>query len=185
MKLIDAPLDCETIKSRLENPSLIRWLTEVQAFTLELKKHFQSIRIELLSQGPGPFYEDEQTLLAASHRDSEGIVRRVLIYADDIPVCYARVAISDDILEKQSVDFHTLGTKPLGETLFFGKDKAKRDRFRYFYLDDAPCLKKEMTSAYPSSERLYGRQSILANPNGEVLVTEVFLTHLPDLAESI
>lgn len=181
MKLIEQYITADELQQSVDDDNLVYWLTEVKAFTPELKQHVKALHVEVLSQEKMALYEDELELLAQSHRHDEGLVRTVVIYADEQPVCFARVVVSDDIREKQFKDFDELKNKPLGETLFFNSPDAYRNNFQFFRVGAA----EQFTSALPTNLQdqfyTYGRSSIFNNDNGQVLVTELFSKHIPQL----
>ena len=181
MRLINHYLSKDELQQQLNDANLLHWLINVKAFTPELKQHVQSVQLKVLSQTRAPFYDDELELLTRSHTKPEGLVRIVMIYADNKPVCFARVAISDDILTKQLRDFDELSNKPIGETLFFNSPDAYRDQFQYFRTDAAKQFMSNLPEDLQKQFCTYGRSSIFNNNNGQVLVTELFSNHIPNL----
>ena len=179
MNLLDKICTKAELKQAVPN-NLYRWLTEVPAFTPQMKQLGYAISVNLLQQAEDSLFDDEGKRLAKTHARPTALVRHVVIQGNALPVCYSRVVISDSLLKADPLKIKALGERPIGETLFFNDKATKRDQFSYFTLKDNPRLLASMQITLTTLD-LWGRQSVLANKNGEALVTEVYLNALPTL----
>jgi len=159
--------------------SIEQWLTKPTILSQALKRHCQSLSVEVLSQ---QFMAVDETESKLVEKDAtEPFVRRVFLYGDNQPWTYGRVVIASSTYQTYFAQFMALGFKLLGETLLYGNPDTTRSEFEYAVVPQDSALFQEIHQHLPlTHERLWARRSYFYLKGAPLLVTEVFLPLLPD-----
>ncbi|MGJ3493945.1 chorismate--pyruvate lyase family protein [Piscirickettsia salmonis] len=153
------------------------WLERPYCLTSAIKRATCRFSVRVLSESSKPLqalYQSDDII----YQENQVWEREVYLCGDNTPWVYASVVFSSahppEILT-------TLGSRPLGETLFFhpdGRDVA-RSKMEYAGIDRS-CDVYLPAFDLSSQDRLYARRSVFSPYWGQVLVTEIFLDTLPD-----
>lgn len=122
---------------------------------------------------------DESQALSLN-KDEQGFIREVLIYADELPVIYAKTIFPAETLNETNTALKQLGNQSLGDILF-KSDNCSREYLEYATLDKTNALYKriEQHSSLHNQENIFARRSLFLMQEKPLLVLEAFL---PDLA---
>lgn len=154
-----------------------QWLERPYCLTSAIKRATDEFSVRVLAERSKPLqavYQCDHI----SYEQDHAWERETYLCGDNTPWVYASVVFSSATPPALLTE---LGSRPLGETLFYhpdGRDVA-RSPLEYACIDRssgvyAPAFKVS------SQDRLYARRSVFSPSWGEVLVAEVFLDALPD-----
>lgn len=152
------------------SPHLQHWLGQTGSLTHELKKRSTQFAVNVLAEQTFTLNAQQQAQLNCSQ--SEALGREVLLYCDEKPMVYAQSWIP--LTQEDSLNLTALGTKPLGEVIF---QDAQLQRFALEVADftnHAPMAHLCQSLALPN-EPLWGRRSLFALSQQNIMVCEVFL----------
>ncbi|OAJ34788.1 chorismate--pyruvate lyase family protein [Piscirickettsia salmonis] len=152
------------------------WLERPYCLTSAIKRATRRFSVRVLSESSKPLqalYQSDDMI----YQENQVWEREVYLCGDDTPWVYASVVFSSahppEILT-------SLGSRPLGETLFFHPDGRDVVRSRMEYAAIERCCGVYLPAFDLSSQEcLYARRSVFSPHWGQVLVTEIFLDMLP------
>ncbi|MFI4937321.1 MAG: chorismate--pyruvate lyase family protein [Candidatus Berkiellales bacterium] len=167
--------------SPLPSTNINAWLTKPKILSQALRHFCQQLTLKLIAQEFGLAFEDEYAILNLQP-EALPLVRRIFLLGDDIPWTYGRVVVPAVTYEHHLAQFASLGANFLGEKLLYNNPDVQRSRFEYIALDESHPLFEQVNKdlATPLSAPLYGRRSVFTIKEDPLLVTEVFLPHLPE-----
>ena len=137
------------------------WLTKPQSLSIAMKQLCKDFTVEVVSQEIGRASADEQELLEIA--ESNSWIRQVYLCGDGERWSYGRVIVPHHVYAKHKQEFDTLGTKPLGETLLFGRSNVARSNFEYAQL----------------ATDHWARRSVFDLAGDKIIVMEGFLPAIP------
>lgn len=157
------------------------WLCYPGSLTRRIVEHAAALRVELLQQRLRMPNEDEYRAL---HRPAHRlvVVREVLLHARGRPVVLAHSVAARADLFGAWRRLRTLGTRPLA-TALFADPVVRRLPFEYARLDPRHALwrrARHVLRADPPA--LWARRSVFLRHGRPLMVTEVFLPALLELA---
>ncbi len=133
---------------------VLTWLDDHQSLTAKLKQKFNRFSINVLSQAESLVHTNETELLGWQ---AQSIVREVELLGNGQVVVFARSVIP---ITNDTQNLLKIGSKPLGEMLFNGKN-IKRSQLQITHTHSA-----------------WGRRSIFTIGSTQVLVSEFFIKNL-------
>lgn len=163
--------------------SMRHWLTDRASLTVKLTERSRHFRVERLRQQRGNCLPDECALIGLARR---GAVqeREVLLRCDEEPVVFAHTIVP---LSANATDwpfFSHLGNRSLGTTLF-GDPQVARGALQFARLRSTHPLAERARLAIgaPAFDApLYARRCLFQRKQGLLLVTEVFLPAIAEVA---
>ncbi|RWU26822.1 chorismate--pyruvate lyase [Pseudomonas alkylphenolica] len=157
-------------------PALLDWLFDEGSLTRRLTRlsadHFS---VTPLCEGWQPLRDDECRALDLP-AGSEGWVREVYLRGHGQPWVFARSVAARSALESGGLDMEALGSRSLGELLFCDQAFTRRAIEVCHY-------PQAWLPALNASEALWGRRSRFDRDALSILVAEVFLPSLWQVAE--
>ena len=163
-----------------------RWLASSGSLTARLIAHSRSFRVQKLRQAGATCLADEATLIGLP-RARRVWEREVLLRCDGRPVVYGHTVVP---LEASASDwplFSALGERSLGSTLFYDP-RVARGRLEFARIRPGHPLHARGSQAALGGERgvagrtYFARRCLYRRRRGLLLVTEVFLPAVLDLA---
>jgi chorismate--pyruvate lyase len=163
------------------------WLASPGSLTARLIAHSDAFRVQRLHQHRAMCLADEARLIGLA-RPARAWEREVLLRCDGKPVVFAHTVVSASSNASDWPLFSALGEKSLGSTLFYdplvvrGSLEFARIRAGHPLMQRArAALGGELDAAAV----LYARRCLYRRRQGLLLVTEVFLPPVLDLAASV
>ena len=160
------------------------WLAKPYHLSAALQRVCDELSVQVLYQGDGLLTSDESRFLRQSSLDRQCYVRNVFLKGDDIPFCFAHIAMPLCTYQQYRQEFSELNGQLLGNTLLYSNAKTTRSPFQYGFItpqDINKTLLFSELSVYPVlGDRFPARRSIFYM-DGEfpLLVTEIFLSQIP------
>ncbi len=140
------------------------WLMDAHSMTERLKKHCETLSVELLS-----LQDAKEHLLSEKEHQvigkEGGILREVLIYGDNLPWLCARTCIPNSTLTGKEQDIAHLGSIPLGYRIF-KEEGVRRDEIEIAFVE-------------VNGRHLLARRSCLWVNHKVLFVSELFLPQAP------
>jgi len=170
-------------------PAAMRvWLTAGGSLTARLGAHSDAFRVQRLHQRSATCLHDEAHAIGLG-RPGRVWEREVLLRCDGVPVVFAHTVVP---LSASAADwplFSALGERSLGSTLFHdprvtrGKLEFARLRAGHPLTQRAGmALGAQLDTGEPGASVYYARRCLYRRRRGTLLVTEVFLPSVLDLA---
>lgn len=159
-------------------PAIAACLTEAGSLTERLMASGRRFGIHALYQGNNTAFSAETSLLAIAPQ-AMLYARHVVLLLDDIPVVVAR-----SVCRPACPQWSRLldrGSQSLGTTLFGGLPALERGALQ-FSTQQAPDALHKLASAYTAAETLVARRCLFTLHDAPLLVSEVFLPELENLA---
>ena len=158
------------------------WLTDHGSLTQRLQARCPAFRVLRLCQRSGRPHQDE--CRAVGLRPGRlGLVREVLLLCGDTPLIFAHTVVPLASLRGPWQALTGLGHRPLGAALF-ANPLVQRFPLEYRRLDGRHPLHRSATaSTWSDFGPLWARRSLFALEGHPILVTEVFLPAVLNLAE--
>jgi chorismate--pyruvate lyase len=162
---------------------LRHWLCGDGSLTAKLVAHSAAFRVQRLHQNIGLCLADEAGVIGMARR---GRVweREVLLRCDGQPVVFAHTVVPMSASAADWPLFNALGERSLGSTLF-GDPAVTRGALEYARLRQGhPLLQRARAALGGSADTpvLYARRCLYRRHRGTLLVTEVFLPAVLELA---
>jgi chorismate--pyruvate lyase len=159
------------------------WLTSEGSLTARLVAHSRAFRVQRLHQHSARCLADEARAigLAGPGRVRE---RDVLLRCDGKPVVFAHTVVPATATARDWPQFSALGERSLGTTLFHDPLVA-RGRLEFARIRRGHPLERRLRAALgdgPGNALYYARRCVYRRHQGLLLVTEVFLPTVLDLA---
>jgi chorismate--pyruvate lyase len=162
------------------------WLASPGSLTARLVAHSNAFRVQRLHQHAAPCLADEARVLGLP-RPVRVWEREVLLRCDGKPVVFAHTVVPSTSTASDWPLFSALGEKSLGSTLFYdplvtrGPLEFARIRAGHPLMQRACAA---LGSAPGAAAVYYARRCLYRRRQGLLLVTEVFLPSVLDLAAS-
>lgn len=166
----------------LEPSRLIKdWLTKPYILSQALKRHCQQLSVKVLSQHFSYPYEDEYALIEVN-APQQAYIRQVFLQGDHVPWTYGRVVVPMNTYQKHLVQFESVGTQFLGEHLLYNNPDVVRGPFEFVSALPTSTLNKDIHKQLGSDQKqtLWGRRSVFKIQSYPLLVTELFLSSIPE-----
>lgn len=163
-------------------PNLRHWLVGTGSLTSKLIAHSSAFRVQRIYQQHDFCWADEFAAIGLI-KASKVHTREVLLRCDDKPMVYAHTILPLNSNAQQWPRFKSLGEKSLGSTLF-GDPKVKRGVLQFARLPlNHPAMRRaQHLTHYQFKQSLFARRSLFFRNGGVMLVTEVFLPRIVELA---
>jgi len=162
------------------------WLASPGSLTARLIAHSTAFRVQRLHQHSAVCFADEAAVLGLA-RPVRAWEREVLLRCDGQPVVFAHTVVPSTSTASDWPLFSALGEKSLGSTLFYDPLVA-RGSLEFARIRAGHPLMQRARAALggelDASAVLYARRCLYRRRQGLLLVTEVFLPPVLDLAAS-
>ncbi len=156
------------------------WLTDPHSLTARIRRRCRRFSVRPLKQGRAAADRDEACLIGAAR--SQVRTREVLLYADGVPVVFAHSVVSMEDVRGAWRMFAGIGARPLGE-LLFADARIARSPLSVRRLDARhPLYRRVREAGIVVDGPLWARRSLFMRAGRPLLVTEVFLPAISDLA---
>lgn len=163
-------------------PAALRgWLTDPHSLTSRIRARCGRFAVRPLRQCVAMAGRDERAALRlAGTRGAR--VREVLLCADGLPVVFAHSVVRLDDLAGVWRLFSGIGTRPLGEALFADR-RIRRSPLAVRRIDHRhPLYRRILAAGIQVNQPLWARRSLFMRHGRPLLVTEVFLPAISELA---
>jgi chorismate--pyruvate lyase len=163
-------------------PQMHAWLTEPGSLTARLMEHSRQFRVHRIRQARGLVMPDEQEILRLPRRVLVQ-QRNVVLACDGRPVVFAHTSVPLNATASDWPLFGSLGERSLGSTLF-GDPLVRRGQLEFARLRaDHPMRLRLVDALGPQSAPvLFARRCLYHRRRGSLLVSEIFLPAVLDLA---
>lgn len=164
------------------DPALRAWLTEAGSLTARLIAHSRHFRVRRIRQTAGLVGRDAQRILQLP-RQIQVHQRDVVLECDGRPVVFAQSCVPFSATACDWPIFSRLGERSLGSILF-GDPLVKRGPLQFARLPRRHPLFVQLDTALgpQESQTLFARRCLYRRRQGVLLVTEIFLPCIIDLA---
>ena len=163
------------------------WLTTPGSLTARLVAHSRAFRVQRLRQAGAPCLADEAAAIGLP-RPRRVYEREVLLRCDGRPIVYGHTVVPLAASASDWPLFSALGERSLGTTLFHDP-KVVRGRLEFARLRPGHPLVARVRAALGAEAdpgvgdaTYYARRCVYRRRQGLLLVTEVFLPAVLDLA---
>ena len=158
------------------------WLTAGGSLTARLTAHSQSFRVQRLHQRTALCLADEARMIGM-RRPGRVWEREVLLRCDGAPVVFAHTVVPMSATAADWPLFNALGERSLGSTLFYDP-LVSRGALEFARIRAGHPLMQRARAALGAGEHtvLYARRCLYRRHRGTLLVTEVFLPAVLELA---
>ncbi|WP_235943297.1 chorismate--pyruvate lyase family protein [Zoogloea dura] len=158
------------------------WLTDDRSLTARIRSRCGRFALQVVSQGKGVVLPDEMAALGI-HRHGRLWQREVLLIADGEPVVFARSLVATTTIPAAWHLLHGLGGRPLAAVLF-DDPRVRRSPLEAARLDARDSRWHHAASATRNADLppLWARRSAFRRDGAPLLVTEVFLPSIRNLA---
>ncbi len=168
-------------------PALRHWLGGGGSLTAKLKAHSGSFRVQCLHQRTARCLTDEAGALGMA-RAGRVWEREVLLRCDNRPAVYGHTVVPMAATASDWPLFSALGERSLGSTLF-GDRLVRRGALEFARLRAGhPLILRALAAlgaAAHEEQILYARRCLYRRRRGLLLVTEVFLPAVLELARPV
>ncbi|RJG10825.1 chorismate--pyruvate lyase family protein [Massilia cavernae] len=164
-------------------PAAMRgWLTTEGSLTARLVAHSKAFRVQRLHQGPSTCLADEAGAIGMA-RPRRVLEREVVLRCDGVPVVFGHTVVTISSTASDWPLFSALGERSLGSTLFYDP-LVKRGELEFARLRPGHPLLARARAALGGMEDTvyYARRCLYRRRNGTLLVTEVFMPEVTELA---
>jgi chorismate--pyruvate lyase len=164
-------------------PSAMRdWLTTGGSLTARLIAHSSAFRVQHLHQRTALCLADEARAIGMA-RPGRVWEREVLLRCDDRPVVFAHTVVPMSATASDWPLFSALGERSLGSTLFYDP-QVRRGELEFARIRAGHPLMQRARAALGAAEDtiLFARRCLYRRHRGTLLVTEVFLPSVLELA---
>lgn len=158
------------------------WLTAGGSLTARLTAHSGAFRVQRLHQRTALCLADEARKIGM-RRPGRVWEREVLLRCDGAPVVFAHTVVPMSASAADWPLFNALGERSLGSTLFYDP-LVSRGELEFARIRAGHPLMQRARAALGAGEDtvLYARRCLYRRHRGTLLVTEVFLPAVLDLA---
>ena len=165
-------------------PALRHWLVGGGSLTAKLRAHSASFRVQCLRQETARCLPDEAAAIGLQ-RPGRVWEREVLLRCDNRPAVFGHTVVPLSATATDWPLFSALGERSLGSTLF-GDRQVRRGALEYARLRPGHPLARRVLAALGECGHedriLYARRCLYRRHRGLLLVTEVFLPTVLELA---
>jgi chorismate--pyruvate lyase len=164
------------------DPALRNWLTEAGSLTARLIAHSTHFRVRRIRQSSGLVGRDEQHILQLP-RQVQLHQRDVVLECDGRPVVFAQSCVPFSATASDWPIFSRLGERSLGSILF-GDPLVRRGSLQFARLPRRHPLfmQLEIVLGPQDNLTLFARRCLYQRRHGVLLLTEIFLPCIIDLA---
>ena len=160
---------------------LARWLRDHGSLTRRIQERCTSFAVRNVYSGLARVALDESALLGIAPQQL-AYVREVYLYADNRPVVFAHSVVAREHLYGTWAAVRSIGSKPLGAMLF-AHPLVERKPLHYKALRANHSLYQHAAAVLSDPPgRLWARRSLFHLHGAPLLVTEVFLPDILNLA---
>jgi chorismate-pyruvate lyase/SAM-dependent methyltransferase len=166
-----------------------RWLSEPYVLSEALRKVCENFSVEVTEQRVKPLYADEVAALKC-YDTQLGFVREAYLGDVGNPVVYARVTMPQSTYQFKKDELDNLGNRPIGETLLYKDPTMTRSEFevKRITCNDELLFDILVHDNYYKAEvekiarlnELWARRSFFTISGNPILITEVFLSNIPN-----
>jgi chorismate--pyruvate lyase len=163
------------------------WLTTPGSLTARLIAHSHQFRVQKLRQQSNPCLADEACAIGLA-RPQRVWEREVLLRCDGRPVVYGHTVVPMSATASDWPLFSALGERSLGTTLFYDP-LVRRGQLEFARIRPGHPLLARVHAALVGEEQggrpdtpYYARRCVYRRRQGLLMVTEVFLPAVLDLA---
>ncbi|MES2322963.1 MAG: chorismate lyase [Pseudomonadota bacterium] len=161
------------------------WLTTGGSLTARLVAHSAAFRVQRLHQRTALCLADEVGAIGM-HRAGRVWEREVLLRCDGVPVVFAHTVVPMAATANDWPLFNALGERSLGSTLFYDP-RVSRGALEFARIRAGHPLMRRAQAALGGqvlheNAILYARRCLYRRRQGTLLVTEVFLPAVLELA---
>ena len=171
-------------------PEVVRqWLSEPYILSKSLRKVCENFTVEVTDQCIKTLYADEVAALKC-YDMTEGFVRETYLGDTGNPVVYARVTMPQSTYQFKKFELDNLGNRPIGETLLYRDPSLTRSEFeiKRITCDDELLFDQLVHDNFYKAEiekiarvnELWARRSFFTISGNPILITEVFLSNIPN-----
>ena len=152
------------------------WLLDMKSLSYRIRNIAKLEIIPVDSRGSNIFLDEKKVF---DNKKSEHLyLREVLIYADKLPIMYARTVLPSKYLRGFWHKIKKLKNKPLADIVFDRKMIIRSDfKFKKPSINDNFSRKIKMLNL-KKTKILATRQSTFMNKNEKAVLTEVFFNNL-------
>ena len=164
-------------------PAAMRgWLTTGGSLTARLIAHSSAFRVQRLHQRTALCLPDEARTIGMA-RPGRVWEREVLLRCDGRPVVFAHTVVPMSATAADWPLFNALGERSLGSTLFYDP-QVRRGELEFARIRAGHPLMRRARAALGGAEDsiLFARRCLYRRHRGTLLVTEVFLPAVLELA---
>ena len=164
-------------------PAAMRdWLTTGGSLTARLVAHSTAFRVQRLHQRTALCLTDEARVIGMA-RPGRAWEREVLLRCDGRPVVFAHTVVPMSATASDWPLFSALGERSLGSTLFYDP-QVRRGELEFARIRAGHPLMQRARAALGGMDDtiLFARRCLYRRHRGTLLVTEVFLPSVLDLA---
>lgn len=163
-------------------PAMRAWLTDTASLTLKLMANSGQFRVRRLRQERGLCLADEFEAVELPRRCCVQ-EREVLLQCDGRPTVFAHTIVPLSASASDWPFFGSLGERSLGTTLF-GDPRVVRGAMQYARLQlQHPLVRRARAAVGAIRHPLYARRCLYRRNRGVLLVTEVFLPAIAEVAD--
>jgi chorismate--pyruvate lyase len=164
------------------------WLTTPGSLTARLVAHSRAFRVQKLRQAGAPCLADEARAIGLP-RARRVWEREVLLRCDGRPVVYGHTVVPLESTANDWPLFSALGERSLGTTLFYDP-RVVRGRLEFARIRPGHPLHARVHAALGDAAgaadvTYFARRCVYRRRQGLLLVTEVFLPAVLDLANKL
>ncbi|HZI25556.1 MAG TPA: chorismate lyase [Chryseolinea sp.] len=165
------------------------WVSEPYVLSKSLRKVCENFAVEVTDQCVKSLYADEVAALKC-YDTLQGFVRETYLGNIGNPVVYARVTMPHSTYQFKKSELDNLGNRPIGETLLYRDPTLTRSEFEvkritcndellFDLLVHDNFFKAEIEKIARVNE-LWARRSFFTISGNPILITEVFLSNIPN-----
>jgi len=159
------------------------WLTDDRSLTARIRARCGQFSLRVVRQRKGAVLPDELAALGV-HRHGEVWQREVLLIADGEPVVFARSLVADSGVPAAWHLLRSLGRRPLAAVLF-DDPRVVRSALEAARLDARDPRwhhARQATGGDHGLPPLWARRSVFRRDGSPLLITEIFLPAIRNLA---
>lgn len=161
-------------------PPLRGWLTDPHSLTARIRARCRHFSVQPLRTGRAALAADEASLVGCGR--ARAVSREVLLRADGRPVVFAHSVVNPRDLHGVWHMFRGVGSRPLG-ALLFADARIARSPLAVRRLDwRHPLHRRVRAEGIAVNGPLWARRSLFMRHGRPLLVTEVFLPAISELA---
>lgn len=166
-----------------------QWLSEPYVLSKSLRKVCENFSVQIADQCVKTLYADEIAALKC-YDTTQGFVRETYLGDVGNPVVYARVTMPQSTYQFKKSELDNLGNRPIGETLLYQDPTLTRSEFevKRITCDDELLFDLMVHNNFYKAEiekiarvnELWARRSFFTISGNPILITEVFLSNIPN-----
>jgi chorismate--pyruvate lyase len=161
--------------------AMVPWLTTGGSLTARLVAHSAAFRVQRLHQRTARCLADEARAIGLP-RPGRVWEREVLLRCDEVPVVFAHTVVPMAATANDWPLFNALGERSLGSTLFYDP-RVARGALEFARIRAGhPLMRRAQAALGGEHTILYARRCLYRRRQGTLLVTEVFLPSVLELA---